>query len=67
MEFYNKFEKMIYVDALAIILKHLRIPFEIIDNNNLKFSIHVIRDLDVDTTNMSTADVDNIIKIILTK
>lgn len=63
----EKFQKRIYVQCLAIILEKLQIPFEWHDPDHLEFNLHVIRDIHVNTTEMSVKDVDNIIKLVLTR
>lgn len=67
MDSFKNFQRTNYIYALAIILEKLRIPYEFIDAYNLKFTINAIRERNIDTTNMDAQDVDNIIKLILTK
>lgn len=63
----NKFQRDLYVQTLVIILEKLRIPFEFIDDHDLKFNIHIVRNQSIDTTDMTINDIDDIITRILTK
>lgn len=64
---FDRFHKTVYVHALAIILEKLNIPYKLLESYNVEFDFRALRDLHVNTTNMSVADIDNVIKIVLTK